>query len=233
MHAQTNKTPTKIAKILIADDHELIRQALTLLLTKEEHLQIIGEASNGQEALDFLAQNPTDIILLDIDMPVLNGVKVSEQIRTQYPNLKIIILTAFTEPEVIFYLLHLGIHAYVLKQNSFTELSVAIRLIRLGGRFFSAELIDAMADHIETLQNPHSSAQNKKLGSEESNDDFFSHREMEILIELANGLNNTEIGHKLGISVHTVDTHRRNMFKKAKVKTSASLVSFAKDRHII
>lgn len=235
----------KVTKILIVDDHELIRQTLTLLLEKDPAFQVVGQAENGLQALQVLENQPVDIVILDVIMPEMGGLETAKHIRAHYPNVKIAILTSNAESDSIVEFLQEEVNAFLLKQNSFTELATAIRMLSTGGRYFSGDVVDALLKNLK--EHPAHQPQLSKLSrnnrairretlsvkTTSSIEELFSKREMQILSELAGGTPTQQIADKLGISIHTVDTHRHNMFKKAKVHTTPDLITFAKDHHLI
>jgi DNA-binding NarL/FixJ family response regulator len=244
-----NRDSKNVSKILIVDDHELIRQTLTLLLEKDPAFQVVGQAENGIQALQVLEQQPVDIVILDVIMPEMGGLETAKRIRAQYPNVKIAILTANAQSDSIVEFLQEEVNAFLLKQNSFTELATAIRMLSAGGRYFSGDVVDALLKNLkehpahqpllskmtrnnrairrETLSVITASPDDLSL------EELFSKREMEVLTELAGGLSTQQVADKLCISIHTVDTHRHNMFKKARVHTTADLIAFAKDRGLL
>lgn len=237
----------KVSKILIVDDHELIRQTLTLLLEKDPAFQVVGQAENGIQALKVLEKQAVDIVILDVIMPEMGGLETAKYIRTHYPDVKIAILTSNSESDSIVEFLQQEVNAFLLKQNSFTELSMAIRMLSTGGRYFSGDVVDALLKNLKDHP-AHQPAKitrndravqrepisvNKHLPNAIPVAELFTGREMEVLTDLADGLSSHQIAEKLGISSYTVESHRRNMFQKAKVHNSAALITFAKDHQLI
>jgi|GEM_PF-217305 len=237
----------KVSKILIVDDHQLIRQTLTLLLEKDPAFQVVGQAENGLQALQVLEKQPVDIVILDVMMPEMGGLETAKHIRAHYPNVKIAILTSNTESDSIIEFLQEEVNAFLLKQNSFTELATAIRMLSTGGRYFSSDVVDALLKNLKEhpAHQPQLSKMTRnnrairretltvKTALPNNVAELFSKREKQILSELAGGHSTQQVADKLGISILTVDTHRHNMFKKAKVHTTADLITFAKDYGLI
>ncbi len=128
----------RMIRVLIADDHRLVRQCLRALLERDRELQIIGEAGDGHEVLQVLAHLVPDLVLLDIQMPGLNGLKAAEIIREQHPRTKIVIVTMLTEEDLVLRALKLGVHGYIIKHDSFTELAAAVHAVMSGETFLSS-----------------------------------------------------------------------------------------------
>jgi len=201
-------------RIIIVDDHQLIVDGMKALLAGEDDLQVVGEASNGKEALKLLELVETDLALLDIDMPVMNGIDTAKQLRKLYPDLSIIILSMHAEQGLVKNLVEIGADGYLLKNSSRDEVMEAILKVTKGEKYFSTEVTMSLL--------------NKSAGSRNQTESIrLTERESEILTLIAEGFTNKEIGDQLFISHRTVDTHRTNLMKKLEVNNLAGLISYA------
>jgi DNA-binding NarL/FixJ family response regulator len=199
--------------ITIVDDHELFRDGLKLVLSQIKLDLIISEASNGQEFLVSLKEQVPDIVLMDINMPVLNGRETVKRALEIYPDLKIIAVTMHGEENFYMQMIEAGVKGIILKKSGKYELEQAVHEVLDGGNYFSQEIMKKMA---------------MRLNRSKSNKfETLSERELEVLITVCNGLSNNEIGEKLFISPKTVEVHKSNIFKKTGVRNSAQLVIYA------
>lgn len=205
----------KKIKVLLVDDHQIIIDGIKSLIEKQDDIQIVATANDGNEAINTLKLLAVDVILMDIDMPKLNGIDATRLIHEKYKDIKIIMLTMHGEQNMIKNLINIGAHGYLLKNSSKEELLDAIYKVVNDEKYFSSEVT-------MSLLNPEQS----KLKSS-NNEIDFTQREIEIMKHLADGLTNKEIGDKLFISHRTVDTHRTNIMKKVGVNNVAGLISFA------
>ncbi|MCE1199299.1 MAG: response regulator transcription factor [Marinilabiliales bacterium] len=200
--------------LLLVDDHQIILDGLKSLLSNQEDIQVLAEANDGREALRLLGLLQIDVVLMDIDMPVLNGIDTLKEIRKLYKEAKVIILSMHNEAGMIKSLMDLGASGYLLKSCSQHELTEAIRWVSQGNRYFSSDVTLSL---LKTSSEP----------SGESRTEMLTERETEILKLIAGGFSNREIGDKLFISHRTVDTHRTNLMKKIQVNNIAGLISYA------
>jgi DNA-binding NarL/FixJ family response regulator len=198
--------------ILLVDDHQIVVNGLKSLLAQKPEYLVKGEALNGAEALAVLAVLKIDLVLMDIDMPVMNGIEATKEIKKQFPEVKIIMLTMHDEKAMIKSMLDLGADGYLLKNSSLSELHNAIQSVYLGKQFLSDDVNSAlMAPDID------------KSGALSE----LTDREIEIIKLIAEGMSNKEIGDKLFISHRTVDTHRTNLMNKLGLHNVAGIVRFA------
>ena len=206
--------------IMLVDDHQLIINGLKSLLVEEKIINIIAEASNGKEAIELLAQNPNiDVILMDIEMPVMNGWDATKIITSRYPSIKIIALSTFSEKAIIKKMLDSGASGYLLKNIRKENLIEAIVTVHQGNQYFCSEISLALFKQ---------TAEEIILPSKQNdNTHLLSSREIEILKLIASGLSNPEIGKKLFISPKTVKAHRENMMKKLDIHNVVELVRYA------
>jgi len=198
-------------KVLLVDDHQIIIDGLKSLLRNSDEISVAAEANNGREALRILEILEIDVILMDIDMPVLNGIDTLKEIGKQSFGVKVIILSMHNEAGMIKSLMSIGANGYLLKSCAQEELIGAIRKVASGQSYFSTEVT-------LSLLNPAQSNQPTELLTE---------RETEIIKLIAEGFSNKEIGSKLFISHRTVDTHRTNLMKKLNASNIAGLISYA------
>jgi len=208
-----NKSPKR--KIIIVDDHTLFRNGLRILLNNMEDYQVIAEAANGKQFLDLLETQLPDLVLLDINMPVMDGIEAATIAHEKYPKLKIITLSMYGEEDYYYKMVNAGVKGFVLKNSDIKEVKTALDVVYDGGSFFSSELLQNLVNSLK------SSPKSKEFHAE------LSEREMEILILICQGLSNQEIGDKLFISKRTVDKHRANILEKSESKNTAQLVVYA------
>lgn len=198
-------------KIIIADDHSIIRDGLRSMLEKNDFCKIVGEAANGAELLNLLNETSCDIVCTDISMPVMDGVEATKQIVEKFPNTKVMCLSMHEEAGFIKQMMEAGAVGYVFKDSSKDELKTAIEAVYSGKKYFNQKLFDILLN-IESN------------GKEVS---ILSSREKEILKLIAEEYTNPEIAEKLFLSVRTIDTHRQNLIQKLDVKNTAGLVKYA------
>lgn len=207
-------------KLLLVDDHPVVRKGISSCLARLDHLQIVGEAADGQEALRKARELMPDIILMDIDMPHLSGLQVTEQVRKELPKIKVLILSMHSNTEYVMRIIQSGAAGYVLKEASTEELVRAIDTVNSGEAFFSPEVAHA--------------ALNKYVrGAGESAAAQLTGREREVLVQIAEGLSNKEIANKLGVGVRTIETHRERIMRKLNIHSVAGLTKFAISKGLI
>jgi DNA-binding NarL/FixJ family response regulator len=207
-------------RIILVDDHAIIRDGIRSLLEEEPDFQIVGEAANGQEALAVLANMPADLVLMDLNMPVMGGQEAMERIGTEFPELKVLILTMLDHEEYVRRLMEAGASGYILKNTGKEEIAFAIRYIMAGHQFMSSELGFGLLEKVQNMPFVALTEPGKKPGG-------LSQRELEVLKLIAEGLTTHEIAEQLFTSRRTIETHRQNLIEKAKVKNTAALIRFA------
>jgi DNA-binding NarL/FixJ family response regulator len=213
-------------KILIVDDHPMIRLGIHSILNNVEHLNVADEANNGREALEKLAKDNFDLVIMDIKMPEMNGIEATEEIIKLHPNTKVLAISMFDEQRYIVKMLQAGALGYVLKNTGKNEMVNAINSIMAGESYFSQEVSNIMMSQFMTR-----GGLNQTL--EPKNDITLTKRETEIIRMISEELTNSEIADRLGISSRTVDTHRRNLLQKLDVKNTAGLVKYAMVNHLL
>ena len=203
------------ARILIADDHAMIRDGVKNLLGKNKELAVIGEATNAAETLSKYEQTKPDVLILDISMHDMNGMDVAQRILDRDPAAKIIILSMYDDGDYIGRCMEMGIKGYVVKSESGKELDTAVKNILKGGEYFS-----------QHVQNVIFQKYSKNLSSKKQRepDLKLTNREIEIIRLISAGLTSHEMAEKLFISPRTVETHRANLMKKTGVKNSIELI---------
>jgi DNA-binding NarL/FixJ family response regulator len=205
----------KIYRVIVVDDHSLFRNGLKLLLNNFSNIKLIAEASNGNEFLELLKKETPDVVLMDIDMPGLNGVDATRIALEQYPDLKIISLSMFGEEEYYYRMIEAGAKGFLLKNSEINDVRKAIMNVAEGGNYFSQELLYNVVRNIRTTS------------IIEKQTETLSDREKEVLAQICKGLSNQEIAGLLHISKRTVDKHRSNLLEKTNSKNTANLVMFA------
>ncbi len=207
-----------MSRIFLVDDHTIVRDGLRALLVHEPGMEVVGEASNGQELLDLLPTHPADVILLDANMPVLDGLATTLRLRAEFPQVRVLILSMLAHERYIGQLFDAGALGYVLKSADKTEILVAIQTVIAGRQFLCSDL------GLNMLR--------KVLAKDEEPDEVIkasrlSRRESEVLQLLSEGLTTNEIAEKLSTSKRTIETHRQNILEKTQTKNTAALIRLA------
>ncbi|MFZ4741885.1 MAG: response regulator [Bacteroidales bacterium] len=211
-------------KIVLVDDHRLFLDGIKSLLSEVDFIDIIGEASSGNEALDMLTNIKPDIIMMDISMKGLSGIDVSKEITMLYPDIKIMILSMHTNEEFVINAIKAGAKGYLSKDTSKEELLDAIQIIQEGGECYSKLISENfLKSYVKKYKAEQSLIENKIL----------TQREIEILKLAVHGLSNKEIADKLFISTKTVDSHKNNIMQKLKLKNTAEMVLYAVKNKLI
>lgn len=202
--------------VIIADDHQIVLDGIKSLLVREKDICCVDEVLNGIELLKSLESKQVDVAIVDIDMPDMNGIETTKEIKRLHPDVKVLILSMHSGSEYISQLLEIGASGYILKNKGKEELVKAIRKIYSGKEYFGEEIVDAI---IEFHKRPKKSAIREKIK--------LTKRETEVLELIVKGLSSPKIAKALSISNHTVETHRRNTIDKLGVANSKELISFA------
>jgi DNA-binding NarL/FixJ family response regulator len=214
---------TKI-RILVADDHGIVRKGLRFLLERQEDLEVVGEAGDGREAVRMAEELDPHIIVMDIAMPRLNGIDAAEQVLRRSPETSIIILSMYADEEYLTRALTVGVKAYLLKDSAEVDLVRAVRAVAAGKSFFSPVIAKALAeDYVRQLQSK---------GLQDSFE-LLTPREKEILQLLAEGKSNKEVATVLDVSPYTVETHRMHLMQKLNLHNTAEIVLYAVRKKII
>ena len=207
-------------RIFLADDHELLRSGIRCLLEAEPGWEVCGEASNGREAVEQITQMRPDIVIIDIGMPVLNGLEATRQIVKSSEKTKVIILTVHESHQVVREVLNAGAKGYILKSDASRDLVTAIHALQRNKTFFTSKVADLMLD----------SFLKGKTGIEK---DVLTAREREVVQLLAEGKSTKEVAVALGLSVKTAETHRSNIMRKLDLHSVSELVLYAVRNNIV
>jgi DNA-binding NarL/FixJ family response regulator len=207
-----------ILKVLIADDHGVVRKGLRLLLEQYPELVVVGEAANGREAVIMTAALSPDVVVFDVAMPILNGIEAADQILKVNSQIAVILLTMHADESYVLRALHVGVKGYLLKESAEEDLLLAIRSVARGKPFFSRAINEVLLeDYMRVL---------KQQGLSDSFD-LLTTREKEVLQLLAEGRTNKEVATLLDVSPYTVESHRTNLMQKLNVHNTAELVLYA------
>lgn len=204
-------------KVVIVDDHQIFVDGVKALINEMENIEVVGEANNGVDLIDCLSRVAPDIVLMDVNMPIMDGIEATKTALEKYPNLKVLMLTMHDTREYIEKLLKAGAHGYILKNTGKTELQTAIETIMNGDTFYSAAVTKRIMESMQKKR-----VLEKRIGTAE-----LTEREKEVLILIAQEFTTNEIADKLFISHHTVESHRKNLISKLQVRGVSGLVKYA------
>lgn len=211
-------------KILLVDDHKLIRDALRSYFANDQEFEIVEEAGNGQEALVLLREKPVDVVMMDISMPVMDGIECTQQIAEEFPQIRVLALSMMNDGQFIKKMLSAGALGYILKNSGEEEIKKALRKVAAGESYFSAEVNETVM-------------QNMLKGGVKRNHKLvvdlpLTDREKEVLRLILKEYSNQEIADELFISPRTVDAHKRNLLEKTGSKNTAGLVLYAIEKNL-
>jgi len=209
-----------MTRVLIADDHAIFREGLRQILEDIEDLQVVDEASRGQEVLDKIEKNDYDLILLDIAMPGLSGLETMKLIKGRKPKMKVLILSMYPEEQYAVRAIKAGASGYITKASASEELLGAIRKVMSGGKYITSSVADKLLSD---------------LGPDSGHPlhELLSDREYQVLCLIASGKTVSEIADQLALSVKTVSTHRVHILEKMKMKTNAELTNYAIKQNLV
>ena len=211
-------------RILLADDHTVMRRGLRLLLESQPGFSVVGEAADGRQAVDQAESTEPDVVVLDITMPNLSGIEAAQRIASQLPHTAIVFLSMHSDEGYVLRALKSGAKGYLLKDSAEGDLIEAIKAVSQGKTFFSAEISKMLVeDYIREI---------RARGIEDSYE-LLTSREKEILQLLAEGKSNKDIAGSLNLSLHTVETHRRNLQEKLNLHSFADLILYAVRKRVI
>ncbi|MGD8782214.1 MAG: response regulator transcription factor [Ignavibacteria bacterium] len=207
-------------KILLIDDHKMVREGLKMALEYDNVFDIVGEANNGLEGIEKTKELKPDIIIMDIDMPQLNGIDASIKIREFDTDVKILILTMLSDEELVFKALSAGVDGYIYKMAEIKLFKEAVKSLAVGDTYFSQEVTNlVIKSHIRS--------ENKSIQNE------LSGREIEVLKLIVDGLTSQQIADKLFISYFTVAKHRKNIGDKLGIKNTAGLIKYSIENNLV
>jgi DNA-binding NarL/FixJ family response regulator len=214
----------KKLRILLADDHIVMRTGLRALLERQPNLEVVGESENGRETIELAASLKPDVVVMDVGMPVLNGIEAAKTIVSQHPTTAVVILSMHSDESYVMRALKAGARAYLLKESAAADLIGAIQAVSQNKSFFSPKVSRILTeDYVRVL---------KQKGAVDSYD-LLTGREREILQLLAEGKANKEVATDLNISLYTVETHRSHILQKLNLHNPAELVLYAVRKGII
>jgi DNA-binding NarL/FixJ family response regulator len=218
----------KKIKIVLADDHKIVRDGLKHLLNSAFGIEVVGEASNGRELLDLIGELNPDVVVVDISMPILNGVEATRKITELYPRVRIVVLSMHSERYFVENVFNAGAISYVLKDSAFSELIQAVESAYVKKAYFSSGISNLILRKFLSVE--------EAVDSEEGGEKLFqklSGREREIIQLISEGKNTKEMAHLLHLSTKTIETHRRNIMNKINCRGVADLTRFAIKEGII
>jgi DNA-binding NarL/FixJ family response regulator len=213
-------------RVFLVDDHQVVRSGLRLLLEAQPDLDIVGEANNGLELLAQLPTTPTDVVLLDVNMPGLDGPSTARQLQEQYPEVAVLALSMLDREAYIFQMLDAGAKGYILKSTGLEEIVIGIRTVATGGKYLCTTAGLAALNKLRESPDEPTTAFPTKPGS-------LSKREKEVLQLISEGLTTGEVAEKLFTSKRTIETHRQNMLGKTQSKNTAALIKLAVSEGLI
>jgi len=211
-------------RILLADDHAVMRTGLRLVLERQPDFRVVGEASDGREAVALAQQHKPEVVVMDIGMPNLNGIEAARQVTAALPEVSVVILSMHSDEAYVLRALKAGARAYLLKESAESDLIAAIRAVHNGKAFFSPAVSRMLVeDYIRQLQD-------REI---EDSYELLTTREREVLQLIAEGRSNKEIAHMLNLSLYTVESHRGNLMEKLNLHTVPELILYAVRKGVI
>jgi DNA-binding NarL/FixJ family response regulator len=207
----------KKLRILLADDHVVMREGLKLLVNAQTDMEVVGEASDGKQALQKAGELQPDVVVMDISMPELNGAQATERVKKRDPSVKVLALTMHEDEDHLRQLLKAGASGYVIKHAAAEELTQAIRLVAAGGMYIAPTLASKMVDSYVRAPSPESEPRSSDLSA----------REAEVMRLIAQGFTNKEIAVRLRLSIKTVETYKTRLMEKLDLRSRADIVRYA------
>ncbi|WP_236590937.1 response regulator [Neptunomonas japonica] len=211
-------------RVLLVDDHPLVLDGINACLSSQEGIEVVGQANNGLEALELAEALIPDVVLMDVSMPVMNGLEATKELKIRFPDFRVLILSMHENREYILQLIQSGAAGYVLKDVSSEELVKAIEVVHQGGTYFSSRASETLVKHFD------SGRRHAVIDDSRPN---LTKREETVLKLLAEGGSNKDIARQLDISVRTVETHRQNIKQKLNIQTAAGLAKYAIENEIV
>ncbi|HEU5298185.1 MAG TPA: response regulator transcription factor [bacterium] len=205
-------------KVLVADDHAIVREGVRMILGREPDIEVVGEAGDGQQALDLVATVHPQVVIMDISMPGVGGIEATQRLKATHPEVQVLALTMHEDETYVFQLLRAGAAGYVLKRAAAQDLVQAVRAAARGEAFLYPSIArKVVEDYLKRVES----------GEERERYDGLTTREKEILTLIAQGLSNQQIAEKLFISIKTVQTHRAHILEKLGLHDRTELVRYA------
>jgi DNA-binding NarL/FixJ family response regulator len=216
--------PMNNISVMLVDDHTVVRQGLRALLKSEEDIEVIGEAENGRQAVQLARKTPPDVVVMDVAMPLMNGLEATRQILKALPTTRVLVLTSYSDDDCVQQLTEAGVSGYLIKQTASNDLVKAIREVKKGNAFFSPTIAKRLRDHCrEAFANGQPVKKSIELTS----------REAEVLQLIAEGFSNKQIAAELCISIKTVEKHRQQVMNKLNIHDVAGLTRYAISKGLI
>lgn len=210
-------------KVVLVDDHQIVRDGIKLMLEPQAGIDVVGEAENGEQALQLIEKVKADVIVMDINMPVMNGIAATKKIKDEHSHIKVLALTMSNDDSHVRQMVQAGASGYIMKSAGREELTKAIKEVMLGKHYFSDQATESIL--MDMVKN--------KGKSSVPDDVQITEREKEVLQLIIKEYTNQEIAEKLFISPRTVDAHRRNLLQKTGARNTAGLVSYAFQNNLI
>lgn len=211
-------------KILLVDDHPFFRRGICLYFEAVKNIEITAEADSGQKALNLISKIDHDVILMDLQMPGMDGIETSKKVLNKYPDTKILVLSSFNNWDRVYKALQAGVDGYILKEANPSELTAAIKAVAAGGNYFDTQITNVLLQNITNT---------KYIHSDPNLIEQLTKRELEVLKLVGQGLSNKEIAEKLYVSEKTIKTHTSNIFSKLQVKSRTQAALYAVKQGII
>jgi DNA-binding NarL/FixJ family response regulator len=205
-------------RVVVADDHRIVREGISWLLSEQDDIEIVGEAEDGSALLDLLEQTPVDVVLLDVRMPGVGGLEALEKITSDFPQVRVVMLSMHDEPAYVRRAVELGAAGYLLKKTGSEELATALRAVGEGNVYIQGEVTGQLV---------------ASLGNDADENPQLSPRELQVLQLLADGLENKQIARELGISEATVKTYVKGVFQRLEARSRAEAVANGLRRGLI
>lgn len=224
MHEHRGRNMSTKLKVVLAEDHQLFREGLKAMLSVKEELEVVAEAKDGLETIRCIRKHTPDLLILDLSMPKLSGISVLNDVRNQYPDMKILVLTIHESDQYVLETFKAGANGYCIKDASREELLMAVDSVLAGKTFISPGIADEVMEGYLT---------GRKTLKEKSDWETITQREREVLKLLAEGYMNKEIGGLLNISTKTVEKHRANIMSKLDLHNAAALTAYAIEQGLV
>jgi len=218
-------------RVVLVDDHGIVREGLRQVLTADGDFDVVGEASNGEQALAVATQAQPDVILLDITMPGDSGLVVAQKLRAQVPKARVLMLSVHDDAEYVMQSVRAGAHGYLRKDTTPGDLRAAVRAVHGGDAWFSPAVAKRLTEVLRSETSAPPAAPSP--AAIPASLDVLTNREREVLVLVAKGFLNKEIGAQLGISTRTVEAHRDSMVRKLGIRSAAGLTRFALEQGLL
>jgi DNA-binding NarL/FixJ family response regulator len=214
-------------RVLLVDDHPIVRNGIQALLADEPDIEVVGQTDNGQSLLELLANTPTDVVLMDVAMPVLDGFATMPLLQEQFPGVRVLVLSMLGSENDVYRIMQAGAAGYVMKNAESQEFVYAIRMVASGRPFMCTNMGLSLLQRLVKRTNTDVIPNTKRRPGD------LTEREREVLQLLAEGFTNAEIAEKLCTSKRTIETHRQNIIEKTQVKNTAALMRYAVSHGLI